>query len=133
MTKLWVTNIEKDTLKNKYWRKVLHTSKHLQVVVMSVPKNMELGWEVHRTNDQFFRVEKGTATIKVKKHQHSRHYQKYVLTDGMTTIIPSGMWHNVINRSRSKPLQMYTIYSPPHHPAGTMDKTHEDELKREGK
>lgn len=130
---LWVTNIEKDTLRNKYWRKVLHTSKDMQVVVMSVPKKMELGWEVHRSNDQFFRVEKGTAIIKVKKHRKSRSYQKYVLTDGMTTIIPTGMWHNVINKSRSKSLQMYTIYSPPHHPPGTIDKTHEDELRREKK
>lgn len=129
--KLWVTNIEKETLKNKYWRDVIYTSKNLQVVLMSVPVKDQLGWEVHTENDQFFRIERGRARIQVKNRETSKSFSEYVLTDGMTTIIPTGTWHNVINASRTKDLKMYTIYGPPHHPKNRMDKTHKDELKRE--
>jgi mannose-6-phosphate isomerase-like protein (cupin superfamily) len=129
--KLWVTNIEKDTLKNKFWRHVIYTSKHLQVTLMSVPVHEQLGWEVHKHNDQFFRVEHGRARIQIKSSENSKSIKEYVLTDGMTTVVPQGTWHNVKNSSRTKDLKLYTIYGPPHHPKNRRDKTHEDELLRE--
>lgn len=129
--KLWVTNIEKDTLKNKYWRDVIYTSKHLQVTLMSVPVRDELGWEVHSHNDQFFRIEKGKARIQIKTSEDSKSIAEHVLTDGMSTVVPQGTWHNVKNISRTKSLKLYTIYGPPHHPNNRRDKTHEDELLRE--
>lgn len=128
--KIWSTNIEKDTLKNKYWRDVIYTSKYLQVVLMSVPIKDELGWEVHKENDQFFRVEKGRARVQMKIDNKIK---EIILTDGMTTVVPAKTWHNVINSSRSKDLKMYTIYGPPHHPHYRRDKTHNDELIREHK
>ena len=128
---IWVTNLEKDTLKNKLWRNVIYTSHNLQVVLMSVPLKDELGWEVHKDNDQFFRVEHGRARVQIKKHKYSKSFSEFILTDGMSTVIPKGTWHNVINSSRSKNLKMYTVYGPPHHPKNRKDKTHQDELDRE--
>ncbi|HOX10977.1 MAG TPA: cupin domain-containing protein, partial [Candidatus Moranbacteria bacterium] len=52
-------NIEKDTLENSNFRKVLYTGKHSQLVLMSLKPNEEIGMEVHEDNDQFFRFEKG--------------------------------------------------------------------------
>lgn len=66
---MWSTNIEEDTVKNKKWRKVIYTGKHIQVVLMSVPPGEELGWEIHDDpeTDQFFRVEKGRGEVLVER------------------------------------------------------------------
>ena len=53
------TNIEKDTLSNNNFRKILYTSKHIQLVLMSLRPGEEIGEEVHTENDQFFRIEGG--------------------------------------------------------------------------
>ena len=101
-------NIEKKTLENKNFRKVLYTGKHCQLVLMSVKPNQELGMEVHPDNDQFFRFEKGQGICYIDGN-------KYDLKDGTAIIVPAGAQHNIINTSATDELKFYTIYSPAHH------------------
>lgn len=107
----YVTNIEKDTLENKAFRKVLYTSKHSQLVLMSLGPKEEIGMEVHSDNDQFFRIEKGTAKVVIDGNE-------YEVKDGAAVVVPAGAAHNVINISETEELKLYTIYSPPHHKDG---------------
>ena len=84
---MWSVDIEEDTLKNKDWRKVIFTSSELQVVLMSVPKKTELGWEKHRISDQFFRIEKGSAKFEIEDKKGN--LVETILTDGMVTVVNS--------------------------------------------
>jgi len=109
-------NIEKETLKNKSFRKVLYTAKHCQLVLMSLKPNEEIGIEVHKDNDQFFRFESGSGKVIIDGNEYS-------VKDGSAIIVPSGAQHNVINTSDKDELKLYTIYSPPHHKNGIERKT----------
>lgn len=129
--KVWSTDIEKDTTNNKWWREVIYTSRNLQVTLMSVPPKQDLNWEVHPRNDQFFRIEKGKGLLLTKPNQRSRTISEIKLYDGVAAVVPKGVWHNVVNTSNTQDLKVYTIYSPPHHPPKTIDKTHKDEIIRE--
>ena len=113
----FVGDIEKLTEKNKYFRQVLYTGKYAQLVVMSLQPGEEIGNEVHNTVDQFFRIEEGEAKFVFSgKEDH-------VVKSGDAVIVPAGTFHNVINNSSKEPLKLYTIYSPPNHPDGTVHKT----------
>jgi mannose-6-phosphate isomerase-like protein (cupin superfamily) len=113
----FVGNIENLTLKNKYFREVLFTGKHAQLVVMCLQPGEEIGNEVHQNVDQFFRIEQGEAKFVFNgKEEHIVHGSDAV-------IVPAGTWHNVINTSKDKQLKLYTVYSPPNHPDGTIHKT----------
>ncbi|MDD3614440.1 MAG: cupin domain-containing protein [Candidatus Pacebacteria bacterium] len=109
-------HIEKDTLENENFRKVLYTAKHCQLVLMSLKPNEEIGVEVHPDNDQFFRFEKGTGKVIIDGNE-------YNVNDGDAIIVPSGAEHNVINTSSDEPLKLYTIYAPPHHQDGVVRAT----------
>jgi mannose-6-phosphate isomerase-like protein (cupin superfamily) len=109
-------NIEDLTLKNKYFRQVLYTGKYCQLVLMSLKPGEEIGMEVHPNVDQFFRFEKGEGKVVMGKEETE-------VKDGWTAIVPAGTYHNIINASKTESLQLYTIYSPPNHPAGTIHKT----------
>lgn len=109
-------HIEKDTLENENFRKVLYTAKHCQLVLMSLKPNEEIGVEVHPDNDQFFRFEKGTGKVIIDGNE-------YNVTDGDAIIVPAGAEHNVINTSSDEPLKLYTIYAPPHHQDGVVRAT----------
>jgi len=109
-------NIEKDTLKNDNFRKVLYTSKHSQLVLMSLKPNEEIGMEVHSENDQFFRFEKGIGKVIIDGNE-------YEVGDGSAIVVPSGAEHNVINMSDIEDLKLYTIYSPAHHKDGVIRAT----------
>ncbi len=110
------TNIERDTVKNKNFRKVLYTAKHCQLVLMSLKPKEEIGLETHSENDQFFRFEAGRGRVEIDGN-------KYTVKDGDAVIIPAGAKHNVINTSATEDLRMYTIYSPPHHKDQIVRKT----------
>jgi mannose-6-phosphate isomerase-like protein (cupin superfamily) len=113
----FVGPIEDLTVKNKYFRKVLFTGKHTQLVVMCLQPGEEIGNEVHDSVDQFFRIEEGEAKFVFgEKEEHLVH-------NGDAVIVPAGTHHNVINTSKSKQLKLYTLYSPPNHPDGTIHKT----------
>jgi mannose-6-phosphate isomerase-like protein (cupin superfamily) len=121
----YVGPIEKQTLDNNYFRQVLYTGKHAQLVVMCLQPSEEIGNEVHPNVDQFFRIEQGEATFVfngTEKHQAK---------DGEAVIVPAGTYHNVINASNNNKLKLYTIYSPPNHPDKTVHKTKADAEKAE--
>jgi mannose-6-phosphate isomerase-like protein (cupin superfamily) len=113
----YVGPIEKQTLKNDYFRQVLFTGKHAQLVVMSLKPGDEIGNEVHKNVDQFFRIEQGEAIFVFGAKE------KHVVKDGDAVIVPAGTYHNVINASKTAKLKLYTVYSPPNHPDKTVHKT----------
>jgi len=115
----YVVNIEKLTEENDNFRKVLYTSKHSQLVLMSVEPDQELGMEVHPDNDQFFRFEEGQGKCIIDGNE-------YEVSDGSAVVIPAGAQHNVINISSSETLKLYTIYSPAHHKDGIVRKNKEE-------
>jgi mannose-6-phosphate isomerase-like protein (cupin superfamily) len=103
----FISNIEKDTLENKNFRKVLYTGRNSQLVLMSISPKEEIGEEVH-TLDQFFRVESGMGLVVIDDVSTE-------IADGSAIIVPAGAKHNVINISETDDLKLYTIYSPPEH------------------
>lgn len=113
----YIGAIEKLALKNECFRQVLFTAEHAQLVLMSLLPGEEIGVEVHAGVDQFFRVESGEASF-VFDENEIRHVH-----DGDAIVVPAGTRHNVINTSKSEPLKLYTIYSPPNHPDGTVHRT----------
>jgi mannose-6-phosphate isomerase-like protein (cupin superfamily) len=113
----YVGAIEKQTLENTYFRQVLFTAQHAQLVVMCLQPGEEIGDEVHPKVDQFFRIEQGKAKFVFnEKEEHLVH-------DGDAVMVPAGTYHNVVNTSKTAMLKLYTIYSPPNHPDGTVHKT----------
>jgi mannose-6-phosphate isomerase-like protein (cupin superfamily) len=124
MKKGYTSNIEKLTIENNSFRKVLYSGEHMQLVLMSLRPNEDIGTEIHTENDQFFRVESGTGKCVINGNE-------YVLEDGVVIIVPSGAEHNVINTSDSEDLKLYTIYSPAHHKDGIERITKEDAVANE--
>lgn len=108
--------IEKATVENHCFRKVLYTSGHSQLVLMCLRPGEEIGMETHSENDQFFRFESGTGKCVIDGHE-------YALKDGDCIVVPSGAKHNIINTSSTNELKMYTIYSPAHHKDGIVRNT----------
>lgn len=119
-TRGYVTNIEHDTLANEDYRRVLFTGAHTQLVLMSLRPGDEIGLERHAGHDQFIRVESGSGTLLLAGAQHE-------LRDGSAVVIPADTEHNVINTSRDEPLKLYTLYSPPEHPDGTVHRRKSDD------
>jgi len=116
----YVTDIEKDTLSNDDYRRVLFTGPHLQLVLMTLRPGEEIGKEIHEEHDQFIRVEAGIGSVVLDG-------QSRTISDGVAVVIPAGVEHNVVNTSRTEPLRLYTLYSPPEHPHGTVQRTKADE------
>lgn len=117
-------NIEQSSLENQFFRKVLYTGKHAQLVLMSLKPGEDIGQEVHDHVDQFIRVEAGAGEAIIDG-------EKFALSDGMAIVIPAGAEHNVINTSSSDNLSLYTLYSPPNHPDGTIHKTKAEAMEAE--
>ncbi len=111
----FVTNIEKDSIENDYFRKVLYTSKNLQLVLMSLRPMEDIGEEVHEL-DQFIRVEAGVGKSVLDGEERE-------LEDGVAVVVPAGTKHNIINTSADRPMKLYTLYSPPNHRDGVLHKT----------
>jgi mannose-6-phosphate isomerase-like protein (cupin superfamily) len=118
------TNIETKTLENDNFREVLYTAPHSQLVVMTLQVGEEIGQETHDDRDQFIRVESGHGEAILDGERHA-------LSDGSAVVIPAGTEHNVVNTSPSEPLRLYTIYSPPEHPDGTINRTKQDAIAYE--
>lgn len=109
------TNIEKDTLNNKNFRKVLFTAKNTQLVVMSLKPGEDIGAEVHDDTTQFLRFEAGEGKVEIGGNE-------YNVKDGDSVIIPQGSKHNVTNTSDKDDLRLYSLYSPPVHEDGLVQK-----------
>ena len=117
----YVVNIEQRSIENNYVREVLYTASNIQLVVMSLKPGEDIGLETHHGVDQFIRVEAGRGKSILNGEEHD-------LEDGSAVVIPSGTQHNIVNVSQSEPLKLYTIYSPPQHPDGTIHRTKADAL-----
>jgi len=109
----YVDNIEKITEENANFRQVLYTGKYSQLVVMSLQAGEDIGMEVHPTVDQFFRIEEGEGKVIMNGEEAA-------FGPGSAIVVPAGTQHNVIAET---PVKLYTIYSPPNHPAGTVHAT----------
>ena len=116
----YVSNIEKETLENDNFRKVLYTTHNVQLVVMSLMPGEEIGVEIHG-QDQFIRVESAEGKSVLTGEEHA-------IADGTAVVIPAGVEHNIINTSEEH-MKLYTLYTPPHHKDGTIHKTKEDAEK----
>ena len=112
----YVGNIEEITLSNTFFRQVLFTAPHSQLVVMCLQPNENIGVEVHQNVDQFFRIEEGEGKVVLNNEEHP-------IKNGDAVIVPAGTQHNVINTSAEKQLKLYTIYSPAQHKDGIVHKT----------
>lgn len=117
----YVTNIERDTLANDDYRRVLYTGPNTQLVLMTLEPGDEIGEETHEEHDQFIRVEAGVGVVLLNGERHT-------LSDGSAVVIPAGVRHNIFNMSVDAPLRLYTLYSPPEHPDGTVQHTKADEV-----
>ena len=114
----YVTNIEKATLENENYRKVLYTAKNSQLVLMTIQPGDEIGEEIHEL-DQFIRLEAGKARVTLDGVEHS-------LEDDWAVVIPAGTKHNVVNVG-DEPVRLYSVYSPPEHKDGTVHATKADD------
>jgi mannose-6-phosphate isomerase-like protein (cupin superfamily) len=111
----FVEDIEELTEENSNFRRVLHTAKKMQLVVMALRPGEEIGEEVHEDRDQFFRLEEGNGEISIDGTVSK-------IKTGTAMIVPAGARHNIKNTG-DKPLKLYTLYAPPHHADGTVHAT----------
>lgn len=112
-------NIEQKTLEGNNFREVLYTTKHSQLVIMTLQPGEDIGMEHHTGHDQFIRVEEGEGYAVLDGEKHP-------LEDGVAVVIPAGTEHNVVNTSTTAPLRLYSLYMPPEHPDGIVHATKAD-------
>lgn len=117
----FIVNINHFAKMNNSFRTALWTGDWLQVTIMSIPVGEDIGIEMHPDTDQLIKIEDGCARIMTGKSENALNYQKTVST-GYAIIIPAGTWHNVINTGK-RPLKVSSVYAPPHHPFGTVQRT----------
>lgn len=111
----FIGNIDKLTIENKNFRKVLYTSKYVQLVLMTLKPGEDIGEEIHQDIDQFFRFEGGSGKVVINSRETN-------VKEDDAVLIPAGARHNVVNTGK-KPLQFYTLYSPPEHKDKTIHAT----------
>jgi len=114
----YIENIEKLTLENNHFRKVLYTAKNSQLVLMSLKPGEEIGEEIHEL-DQFIRCEKGEGKAVLDGVEHA-------ISDGFAIVVPAGASHNIINTGAGESLKLYTLYSPPNHRDGVIHESKEE-------
>lgn len=124
MKKGFKANIEDLSQENTNFRKVLYTGAHSQLVLMSLLPGEDIGMEVHKENDQFFRFEEGSGKVVIDGTE-------YEVEDDDAVVVPAGSEHNVINTSESESLKFYTIYSPAHHKDQIVRATKEEAMVNE--
>ena len=113
----YVDNIERATVANEDFRRVLYTGRNLQLVLMTLPPGCDIGEEVHDDRDQFFRIEQGEGEIRIDGVANR-------VEDDYAVIVPAGARHNVVNTGDA-PLRLYTIYAPPEHRDGVVHRDKE--------
>jgi mannose-6-phosphate isomerase-like protein (cupin superfamily) len=120
----WIDDIEKVTVENSTFRTVVFTGEHTQLTVMSLKPGEDIGLESHPNLDQFIRIEKGQARVELGKTKENVD-EKHDVEDDWAVIVPAGIWHNVVNTG-SGDVKLYSLYSPPEHPDGTVHETKAD-------
>ena len=122
MMRGYCDNIDKATVENQDFRRVLYTGQKLQLVLMTLQPGDEIGEEVHEDRDQFFRIEEGEGAVDIDGKENR-------VEDDFAVIVPAGARHNVRNTG-SRPLRLYTIYGPPEHKDGVVQSTKEEADRR---
>jgi mannose-6-phosphate isomerase-like protein (cupin superfamily) len=117
----WVADIEKLTLENGDFRRVVYTGEHTQLTLMRLAPGEDIGWEAHRHLDQFLRIEQGHARVDFGRHEDSVD-ESHEVSDDWALIVPAGVWHNVVNTGQED-VKLYSLYSPPEHADGTVHVT----------
>jgi len=120
----YVTDLDRLARINPNFRTAIWTGNELQLTVMSIPPKGEVGLELHDDTDQFLYVVSGSATVLMGADRNKLDYQKTAKA-GSGIFVPLNTWHNIVNTG-SRPLKLFTVYAPPHHPHGTIHKTKED-------
>jgi mannose-6-phosphate isomerase-like protein (cupin superfamily) len=124
----WVGDVERETLDNETFRRVLFTGEHTQLTVMRLGPGEDIGLEVHPHLDQFLRIEQGQGRAELGRTEEIE--ETYDVEDDWAIIVPAGTWHNVVNTGSGE-LKLYSIYSPPEHPDGTVHRTKADAERAE--
>jgi len=117
----WVADIEKLTLENVDFRRVVYTGEHTQLTLMRLGPGEDIGWETHGHLDQFLRIEQGQARVDFGRNEDSVDETHEVSAD-WALIVPAGVWHNVVNTGQED-VKLYSLYSPPEHAHGTVHVT----------
>lgn len=117
----WVDDIERLTVDNDNFRTVVYTGEHTQLTVMSLLPGEEIGWESHHDRDQFLRLEQGRARVDFGSSEDGVD-ESHEVADNWAFIVPAGVWHNVVNVGDDE-VKLYSLYSPPEHPDGTVHAT----------
>jgi mannose-6-phosphate isomerase-like protein (cupin superfamily) len=117
----WVADVEAATLDNTTFRTVLFTGAHTQLTVMCLAPGEEIGWEAHHDIDQFLRLEQGRGRVDFGATADGVD-ESHEIGDDWAVIVPAGVWHNVTNTG-DEDLKLYSLYSPPEHPDGTVHVT----------
>ena len=125
----FTTDLGAATSQNSNYRTALWTGEHLQLTLMCIPECGDIGLEAHPDTDQFLRIEEGCGRVTMGSEQNALDYQKDVFA-GDAVFVPAHTWHNLINTG-SRPLKLYSIYAPPHHPHGVVHKTKKDAQESE--
>jgi mannose-6-phosphate isomerase-like protein (cupin superfamily) len=120
----WIGDIEKLTLDNQTFRTVVYTGGHTQLTLMRLLPGEEIGWEAHGHLDQFLRIEEGKGELDLGTSEDAVD-ETHPVEDDWAMIIPAGTWHNVRNVGDGE-LKLYSLYSPPEHPDGTVHATKAD-------
>ena len=123
----FVVNIHEATMANQNYRLAFWTGKNLQMTLMALPPGGDIGLEVHPHTDQFIRLEQGYGVVQMGNRRDNLPFRQFVGPDS-AIFVPAGTWHNLVNTG-NMPLKLYTIYAPPNHPYGTVEKTKADAEK----
>jgi mannose-6-phosphate isomerase-like protein (cupin superfamily) len=115
----YVVDIERATEENDFFRKVVFTAPHSQLVVMTLKPGEDIGLETHHDVDQFIRIEEGEGESVLDG-------ARAPLSSDDAVVVPAGVRHNIVNTSATMPLRLYTVYSPANHPEGTVHRTKAD-------
>jgi mannose-6-phosphate isomerase-like protein (cupin superfamily) len=125
----WAGNIEQMTLDNTTFRTVVFTGAHAQLTMMRLAPGEDIGREVHPDRDQFLRLEQGTARVELGSTEDAIE-ETYDVAADWAFIVPAGVWHDVVNTGDDE-VKLYSLYSPPEHPAGTIHRTKQDAMEAE--
>ncbi|MFP4663861.1 MAG: cupin domain-containing protein [Bacteroidales bacterium] len=122
--KPWVLDIEETTIENENYRLANWTGENIQLVLMSIKPGDEIPLEMHDDHDQFIRIEKGKAHVRMGKSKDTLDFDETVTGD-WAILIPAGYWHHIVNTGDNN-LKLYTVYGPATHNKGTLHETAEE-------